>query len=72
MDEQRTPRVPRRDLLRAVVLVGVAAGTAGATSTSPDAGAPVKKDDRGKRKSQYQPNAAEVRTFYRVNGYPKK
>jgi hypothetical protein len=72
MDEQRTPPVPRRDLLRAIVLVGGAAGTAGATSNPPDPAAPTKKDDRGKRKTQYQPNAAEVQTFYRVNSYPKK
>jgi hypothetical protein len=72
MDEQRTPPVPRRDLLRAVVLVGVAAGTAGATSAPPDAGASAKKDDRGKRRAQYQPNAVEVQAFYRVNSYPQK
>jgi nitrous oxide reductase len=70
MDEQRKPSIARRDLLRAAALVGVAAGTTGAASNPADA--PAKKDDRGKRKSQYQPNAAEVQTFYRVNSYPQK
>jgi nitrous oxide reductase len=72
MNEQHTPPVSRRTLLRAAVLVGVAAGTAGATSNTPDAAIAAKADDRGKRRSQYQPNAVEVQTFYRVNSYPRK
>jgi nitrous oxide reductase len=71
MDEHRKPLIARRDLLRTVALVGAAAGTIGAASQSPES--PAKKPaDRGKRKSQYQPNAAEVRAFYRVNSYPQK
>jgi hypothetical protein len=59
----------RRDVLLTVLTVGVAAGalTVGVTP----AGTP-KKDDRGKRRSQYQPNSTEVKTFYRVNSYPMK
>lgn len=59
----------RRDLFRAVAVVGAVAVT---TGCSTDASEPPLKSDRGKRKSQYQANAPEVRTFYRVNSYPTK
>jgi hypothetical protein len=49
--------------------VGVVAAASTASSSTADA---ATKDDRGKRKSQYQPNSAEVRAFYRVNSYPMK
>jgi hypothetical protein len=59
----------RRDVLRAALTVGVAAGALGVEATS---GGTSKKDDRGKRRSQYQPDSVEVQTFYRVNSYPMK
>jgi hypothetical protein len=69
VDEKPIATVRRRDLLRVVASVGVAAA---AIAASPSPTDNRKLDDRGKRKSQYQPNSAEVRAFYRVNSYPKK
>jgi hypothetical protein len=69
VDEKSIVTIRRRDLLRAAASVGVAAAAIGA---SPGPADNRKSDDRGKRKSQYQPNSAEVRAFYRVNSYPKK
>jgi hypothetical protein len=62
--------IKRRDVLLTALTVGVAAGSLGIPAiTAADA---ANKSDRGKRRSQYQPNSAEVQTFYRVNGYPVK
>ncbi len=59
----------RRDVLRATLILGAVTGATAATATSAGIS---KKDERGKRRSQYQPNSAEVQTFYRVNSYPVK
>ena len=59
----------RRDLLVGALVVGTAAGVMTAKPT--EASEPV-PDRRDKRRSQYQPNSAEVQTFYRVNKYPVK
>ena len=59
----------RRDVIRAALTVGVATGALGGEATSVGRS---KKDVRGKRRSQYQPNSVEVQTFYRVNSYPMK
>jgi hypothetical protein len=59
----------RRDVLRAVLTVGVATGALGVEAPSVGRS---KKENRGKRGSQYQPNSVEVQTFYRVNRYPMK
>jgi hypothetical protein len=69
MDETGGPTIRRRDLFRLAAAVSVtsAAAVGAATGT-----AGRSKDDRGKRKSQYQANAPEVLTFYRVNRYPVK
>jgi hypothetical protein len=71
MDERNHLAIGRRDLLRVVASVGIAAA---AISASPGADHTKSKsaDSRGKRKSQYQGNSAEVRAFYRVNSYPMK
>jgi hypothetical protein len=70
MDEKNRFAIGRRDLLRAVASVGIAtaalSASAGADKTKPPT------DNRGKRRSQYQGNSAEVQTFYRVNAYPMK
>jgi hypothetical protein len=60
----------RRELFRSVAVVG--AVTAVTTACSTAASDPPPESDRGKRKSQYQGNSPEVRTFYRVNSYPTK
>jgi hypothetical protein len=61
--------VNRRNLLLGVAALGAAAATGGA---SIEAEAAQTDATRGKRRSRYQPNSAEVQTYYRVNGYPKK
>jgi hypothetical protein len=67
MDEQRRPKIRRRDLLIAVTATGVATAMgAKAVSSAATAGR------RDKRKAQYQANSPEVQTFYRVNRYPAK
>ena len=71
MDKKADNRIPRRDLLRAVASLGVAATVLVAREGSADAAPPVQQD-RGKRKAQYQGNSQEIQTFYRVNRYPKK
>jgi hypothetical protein len=72
MDEKNRFAIGRRDLLRVVASVGIAtaalSASAGADKTKP----PTDTDNRGKRRSQYQGNSAEVQTFYRVNAYPMK
>jgi hypothetical protein len=71
MDKKPSNRIGRRDLLRVVASVGVAATAFAARAGSSDAGTHT-PPDRGKRKAQYQGNSQEVQTFYRVNRYPKK
>jgi hypothetical protein len=69
VDIDRKGMIGRRELFRVAASVGAAAVAA---TASPGPNDPSRKSDRGKRKSQYQPNAPEVRTFYRVNSYPTK
>jgi hypothetical protein len=71
MDKQAGNRIARRDLLRLVASLGVAA-TALAVQEGPAEAAAQTQPDRGKRKAQYQANSQEIQTFYRVNRYPKK
>jgi hypothetical protein len=68
MDETGGPPIRRRDLFRVAAAVSVTSAAVGAVTGT----AGPSKDDRGKRKSQYQANAPEVLTFYRVNRYPVK
>ena len=67
MDEKRRVAIGRRDLLRVAASVGIAGAAVAAAPSSVDA---THQAHRGKRKSQYQGNSAEVQTFYRVNRYP--
>jgi hypothetical protein len=69
MHDKNRVAIGRRDLLRVVASVGIAAAALG---TSPGADKTKPSDNRGKRRSQYQGNSAEVRDFYRVNSYPMK
>jgi hypothetical protein len=71
MDGTRGTAVRRRGLLYSLT-AGVAA-VAAAGSYRPAAAAETSDtSDRGKRKSRYQPNSAEVNTYYRVNSYPTR
>jgi hypothetical protein len=64
--EQRKTLIRRRDLLLAVTISGAVVAVGTASSPTPTQ---IRRD---KRKPQYQPNSAEVQTFYRVNRYPVK
>ncbi len=63
--------IRRRDLFLAVTTAAAAAALSGASSTAPAASAQLTAR-RDKRRPQYQPNSAEIQTFYRVNRYPAK
>jgi hypothetical protein len=60
--------VGRRGLLRAVITGAAAAAAITAVVRETTAAKPNTTND--KRSARYQPNSAEVQTFYRVNRYP--
>jgi hypothetical protein len=60
--------VGRRGLLRAVITSAAAAAGIAAVVRETTAAKPSATND--KRRARYQPNSAEVQTFYRVNRYP--
>jgi anaerobic selenocysteine-containing dehydrogenase len=63
-------QIRRRDLLRGVATASVTT-TLGAGCSKP--GSAAQDTANGdKRRPQYQPNSAEVQTFYSVNRYPAK
>lgn len=67
MKKERKATLGRREFLRTL-----GAGTAAVAASGPLAGearADTETNDE-KRKARYQPNSAEVQTFYRVNRYP--
>jgi hypothetical protein len=57
----------RRGLLRAMI---TGAATAAAITAVRETTAAKPSTADGKRRARYQPNSAEVQTFYRVNRYP--
>jgi hypothetical protein len=57
----------RREFLRTLGVGTVAAAASG--TLVDEAHADTETNDE-KRKARYQPNSAEVQTFYRVNRYP--
>jgi hypothetical protein len=61
--------VGRRSILRALA-VGAGAAAAGVPTTAMAAATAVTTDANGR--ARYQPDSAQVQTFYRVNRYPKK
>ena len=67
--ERKASGIGRRDFLRTLG-VGTAAAAAATPLISPAAADTESNDD--KRKARYQPNSAQVQTFYRVNRYPTK
>jgi hypothetical protein len=61
----------RREFLRTLG-VGTAAAAAAASSPLVSPAIADTESNDEKRKARYQPNSAEVQTFYRVNRYPAK
>jgi hypothetical protein len=70
MKSESKPKLGRRDFLRAL---GAGAGVA-AVSAAPLAGSAAADTETNdeKRKARYKADSAEVKTYYRVNGYPSK
>jgi hypothetical protein len=70
MKRESKTAVGRREFLRAL---GGGAGLA-VTTAAPLANAAKADTETNdeKRKPRYNPNSAEVQTFYRVNRYPQK
>lgn len=67
MKQQDKSKVGRRDFLRAI---GTGAGLA-VTAAAPIATeAAASESDAERKKTRYNPNSEEVKTFYRVNRYP--
>jgi hypothetical protein len=67
MNDRLNPTLARRDLLRVLAVAGAATG---ATTAPLVPAAADSESNSEKRKARYQPNSAEVQTFYRVNRYP--
>jgi hypothetical protein len=70
--EERKPTLEKPLLARREFLRTLGAGTVAAAAAGPfadEAYADTETNDE-KRKARYQPNSAEVQTFYRVNRYP--
>lgn len=68
--ERKASELGRRDFLRTLGVGTAAAAAAGAPFVDPAAADTETNDE--KRKARYQPNSAQVQTFYRVNRYPTK
>jgi hypothetical protein len=67
--ERKAGELGRRQFLRTLG-VGTAAAAASTPFVGPAAADTETNDE--KRKARYQPNSAQVQTFYRVNRYPTK
>jgi hypothetical protein len=72
MKKERKPTLGKATLGRREFLRTLGVGTVAAAASGPlvdQAKADTETNDE-KRKARYQPNSAEVQTFYRVNRYP--
>jgi len=69
MGDRHEGTIGRRQLLR-TGMIGLIATAASALESGTAAADTEAKDE--KRRARFQANAAEVRTFYRVNRYPKR
>jgi nitrous oxide reductase len=70
MKSEPKTKLGRRDFLRALGASAGAAAVTGAPLAS-QAVADTESNDE-KRKARYKADSAEVKTYYRVNGYPSK
>jgi len=62
-------KMRRRDVFRAAA-AGAAIAASGTAAIEPAAAEPT--GSANKRRARYQPNSAEVQTYYRVNSYPAR
>ena len=70
MDEQHKSGVHRRGFLNGLIGGLTSGSLIAATGPLVTAARAGTESNDEKRKSRYQPNSAEVQTFYRVNRYP--
>ena len=66
-EQDKKPKVGRRDFLRAM---GAGAGLAVAAAAPLATDAAASESDADKKKARYQANSTDVKTFYKVNRYP--
>ena len=64
--------IPRRDLLRTIIVITGAAASAATSMVALEADAVEPRNDSDKRKARYQASSVEVQEFYRVNRYPAR
>ena len=69
MKEDFERKFPRRDLFRFAI---AGAGVAVISSQLSEPAFAESVDLKSKRRPRYQADSAEVRNFYRVNGYPAR
>jgi hypothetical protein len=69
MRRHATSTIARRDVLRALTL-GAGAAVAASVPLTTAKSADDRKTENGR--ARYQPNSADVQSFYRVNRYPPK
>jgi hypothetical protein len=69
MGDRHKATIGRRQLLR-TGMISIVATAASALETGTVAA--DTETNHEKRKARFQPNAAEVQNFYRVNRYPKR
>ena len=67
MKERDKSKVGRRDFLRAI---GAGAGLAVTAAAPLATEAAASESDADKKKTRYQANSTDVKTFYKVNRYP--
>jgi hypothetical protein len=67
MKQQDKTKLGRRDFLRGV---GAGAGLAVTTAAPLATGAAASETDAEKKKARYQPNSADVQSYYKSNRYP--
>lgn len=68
MTQEDKSKLGRRDFLRAV---GAGAGLAVTAAAPLATEAVAAESDSEKKKARYNPNSDDVKTFYRVNSYPR-
>lgn len=70
MKSEPKTKLGRREFLRALG-AGASVAAASAAPLATQAVADTESNDE-KRKARYKADSAEVKTYYRVNGYPSK
>jgi len=67
MKQQDKTKLGRRDFLHAM---GAGVGVAATAAVPLATGAAASETDAEKKKARYQPNSADVQSYYKSNRYP--